>query len=221
MKLVLFFDIDGTLIDSAGAGRAALEWAVRELYGREMPASIEFRGRTDRAIAGEIFAGLDVQDSAENWRTLAEAYQGRLQQCLHDLPGRVLQGVDEWLRRLSRRDDVALGLITGNGKIAAETKLAHFGLFDYFAFGGYGDHHHFRADVARQALAEARTAMADAPWELSRSWVIGDTPEDIRCARAIGVRVAAVCTGGYTAAELAHENPDLLLQDLQAAADFL
>jgi phosphoglycolate phosphatase len=117
------------------------------------------------------------------------------------------------LRQLHGRRDVALGLLTGNIRAGARIKLGHFGLFDYFAFGGFGDHHLDRDDVAREALAEVK-ARFDGTVAPERIWVVGDTPLDIRCARAIGARAVAVTTGWHSRAELEPHGPDLLLDDL-------
>jgi phosphoglycolate phosphatase-like HAD superfamily hydrolase len=102
--------------------------------------------------------------------------------------------------------------LTGNVRDGARLKLGHYRLDHYFAFGGYGDCHLDRDDVAREALAAVHHHCNGTAC-LERIWVIGDTPLDIRCARAIGVRVAAVATGLHPLEELAAERPDLLLPD--------
>src|SRR5205823_138073 len=126
----------------------------------------------------------------------------------------------ELLRQLAARSDVAVGLLTGNIRDGARVKLGHYGLFDFFSFGGYGDRHLDRDDVAREALDVARQFLSGTVF-LDRIWVIGDTPLDVRCARCIGVRVAAVCTGFHSSEELAAAEPDLLLTDLSDPAPLL
>src|SRR5262249_8462247 len=106
-----------------------------------------------------------------------------------------------------------LGLLTGNIRAGAQAKLGHFGLDHYFGFGGFGDHHLDRDDVAREAY-DAVHRNHNGSVVRERIWVIGDTPLDIRCARTIGVRVAAVATGWHSLAELEAEGPDLLFADL-------
>ncbi len=106
-----------------------------------------------------------------------------------------------------------MGLLTGNVRAGAKAKLGHFGLFDNFAFGGFGDHHFDRDDVAREALAEVRRHVGDHV-QSEQVWVIGDTPLDVRCARAIGASVAAVATGIHTLADLADTGADLVLPNL-------
>src|SRR5205807_10014890 len=102
----------------------------------------------------------------------------------------------------------------------ARLKLGHFGLFNFFGFGGFGDQHWERDDVAREALAAVREQFGPRV-AAENIWVIGDTPLDISCARAIGARVAAVATGWHSLDELAACKPDLLLADLSDAGPFL
>src|SRR5205807_7195834 len=144
---------------------------------------------------------------------ILEAYLRHLPEHLGRATGRILPGIAELLRQLHRRDDVALGLLTGNIRAGARIKLGHFGLFDYFAFGGFGDHHLDRDDVAREALAEVH-ARFNGTVTLDCIWVIGDTPPDVRCARAIGAKAVAVTTGWHPREELEASAPDLLVTDL-------
>jgi phosphoglycolate phosphatase len=214
MTLVCLFDIDGTLISSGGAGKAALEAALTSVFGlRPDTTALVFSGRTDRAIIRDLFGMHNLEDSPENRRRLVEAYLGHLPECLRTGRGRVLPGIAALLERLSGRKDVALGLLTGNIRHGARAKLGHFDLFRYFAFGGYGDEHLERDDVAHEALAEVRRRLGGTV-TAERVWVIGDTPLDIRCARAIGARVAAVGTGWHPLEELEAARPDLLFADL-------
>ena len=93
---------------------------------------------------------------------------------------------------------IKLAVAIGNLREGARLKLGHFGLYDHFAFGGFGDHHWERDDVAREALAAVQ-AHLNGRARAERIWVIGDTPLDVRCARAIGARAVAVATGWHTA----------------------
>ncbi len=211
---VCLFDIDGTLISSGGAGKAALEDALVDVFG--IPHVIEklaLSGRTDRAIVRDLFAMYDIADTAEHWHHLVAAYLRRLPNRLQSANGRVLPGIAELLKALSGRDDVLVGLLTGNVRAGAQAKLGFFGLHDYFTCGGFGDEHLDRDDVAHEAVAAARDRLNGA-LVLDRVWVIGDTPLDIRCARAVGARVAAVATGWHSSDELAAHRPDVLLNDL-------
>jgi phosphoglycolate phosphatase-like HAD superfamily hydrolase len=218
---VCLFDIDGTLISSGGAGKAALEMALADAFG--LPHRIEklsLSGRTDRAIIRDVLRLYRIADTPQNWQRLTAAYLEHLPGCLERLNGRILPGIVELLAMLHTRDDVLLGLLTGNVRAGARVKLDHFGLFDFFPFGGYGDDHLDRDDVAREAVTEVR-ARLNGQYDAERVWVIGDTPLDIRCARAIGARAVAVATGWHAPEELAAHAPDLLVNDLANATPLL
>ena len=212
--IVCLFDIDGTLIASGGAGKAALEAALADEFGiTHLIEKLQLSGRTDRAIIRDLFRIHVIEETPENLRRLTAAYLRRLPVCLERNAGRVLPGVAELLHQLCGRDDVLVGLLTGNVRDGARVKLGHFGLYDHFSVGGYGDKHFDRDDVAREALEEVRRVLNGAA-DPNRIWVVGDTPLDVRCACAIGARAAAVCTGWHGREELADHRPDVLLTDL-------
>jgi phosphoglycolate phosphatase len=218
---VCLFDIDGTLLRSGGAGKAAMEAALGTAFGVPNSADgIPFSGRTDRSIGRDLFRLHGVETTPGNWQGFLTAYLHHLPSCLDRHQGEVLPGIAALLQRLAQREDVSMGLLTGNVRAGARLKLEHFGLFEYFAFGGYGDDHWERDDVAREALAMAREALGDS-LHPERIWVIGDTPLDIQCARAIGARVLAVATGWHSLEELAREKPDLALTDLTNPDEWL
>lgn len=217
---VLLFDIDGTLLNSGGAGQAAMEEAFRREFGKDGPVSgISTAGRTDYAISRDLFNfyGLPWDDTA--WLQFQQAYFELLPNHLSGRDGLILPGVLHLLELLSLRDDVAVGLLTGNFHRGAMLKLAHFALEHHFSFGGYGDHHASRDDVARVALNEA---IAQHPQvDVEQVWVIGDTPADVQCARSIGARAFAVATGVYPLSTLAACEPDLLREDLSLPSEWL
>ena len=217
---VLFFDIDGTLINTGGSGMESLRLAFIELFDCPPPDNVPAAGRTDRGIVSDLFRGRRVPDSEENWTRFRAAYLRHLREQLPLRPGLVLPGVGGLLEGLAARRHVALGLLTGNIAEAAWLKLKHFGLDHHFAFGGYGERSPERNAVAEDALAAAHRALNGAVLA-DRVWVIGDTPMDVQCARHIGAHALAVATGMYGRAELARAAPDLLLDDLRQAEDFL
>jgi len=214
---VCLFDIDGTLLKSGGAGKAAIESALSEEFGVRIRGHVPYSGRTDRAIGRDLFLLHGIEPTPENWQRLRGGYLARLPDCLRRYRGQVLPGIVALLERLATADGFAVGLLTGNVRAGAKAKLGHFDLFHHFAFGGFGDEHFDRDDVAREAL-QAVQAHLPAPVPTERIWVIGDTPLDVSCARAIGARVVAVGTGWHSMTELAASKPDLLLPDLSDPA---
>jgi len=115
---------------------------------------------------------------------------------------------------------VVLGLLTGNFREAAYLKLQQYGLHHYFDFGGFGDLHTGRNEVAREALRRVHSRLG-IDFDPGDIWVIGDTPADVECARAIGANAIAVATGIYTVEELAASHPDALFEDFTEFNRFL
>ena len=220
----VFFDIDGTLIDTRGAGSHAMTVALNEEFGVPVDShGISFSGRTDRSIISDFFRRHGVVDTEAHFERFCDRFIERLQVTLPQRQGRVLPGIVEVLNQLTASQHVQLGLITGNLRRASRLKLDHYQLSEYFyaagePVGGFGDHHAERDDVARSAVAElAEQGDADP----ARIWVVGDTTRDIRCARAIGARVLAVTTGATSRDELEQAAPDLLLDDMTEAGGWV
>ncbi len=212
--IVALFDIDGTLLNTGGAGQAAMEAALADVFGIHVqPHGIPTAGRTDRAITEDLFAHFGIPNTAENRQRFVDAYIDRLQTALQERQGSVLPGVRELLGRLSAAGTVLLGLLTGNYERGAWSKLRHFQLDTHFAFGAFGDHHRERDEVAREALRRLRERL-DGRQTPRTVWVIGDTPADVRCGRAIGARTLAVTTGIFPRAEIHAAGPDVLFDDL-------
>ena len=210
---VCLFDIDGTLIHTRGAGMAALREGIRAAFGVAEPTDqVPVHGRTDRGITRDFFRFHGIDDLPEHWELFRSAYLRHLPTTLAARPGVVLPGIVPLLESLIVRRDVALGLLTGNTREGARIKLAHYGLDRYFEFGGFGDEHYERDDVAREALAAVERRLGHSA-DLDRVWVIGDTPTDVSCGRAIGARTIAVATGNHTLQELASAKPDHLATD--------
>src|SRR5262245_37833601 len=151
---VLLFDIDGTLIRSGGAGKAAMEAALKSAFGiEEVRDQVAYSGRTDPGIVRELLALHDIEPTDANAVLLKSAYLAQLPGMLRRIRGSVLPGIEEALRR--ERQGSVVGLLTGNIRAGAEIKLRHYGLWDYFPFGGFADGLLDRDDVARRALGEA------------------------------------------------------------------
>ncbi len=210
---VCLFDIDGTLIHTGGAGLRALREAMQTVFNCDAAETqVVTTGRTDRAIVQELFQQHDIEPSDANWSVYLSAYLEILPQALAACSGRVLSGIPELLQHLGQRDDVAVGLLTGNSHPGAQHKLLHYQINHHFTFGGFGDEHTDRDDVARLALREVHLHF-DGQIAEEQIYVIGDTPSDVRCARAIGARAVAVATGSHSVEELLECSPDLLIKD--------
>ncbi len=210
---IVLFDIDGTLVRTGGAGKAAMEHGLISAFGiTELRDEVPYSGRTDYAITRDLLAVHGIEPTPENQRTLREAYLEHLPKSLRTKGGTICPGVPELLATLAQQP-VVLGLLTGNVRSGAQTKLGHFDLWKYFACGGFGDNHFDRDDVARAAHASAQSHLGR-PVEPNDIWVIGDTPLDVSCARAIGAKAVAVATGWHPLEELAECKPDLLFADL-------
>ncbi len=213
----VLFDIDGTLLQSGGAGSAAFGETFCEVFQlTDFPEGITFAGRSDRAIAQEIMHRSGIEPSVVNWQRFYTDYCGRIADVLAVNSGTVLPGVVELLDQLAADPHAALGLLTGNTDFGAQAKIAAYGLTGRFAFGGYGDERTDRDDIAADARQAAASYVAtnNSKDPLCGTMVIGDTPADVRCGRSIGAFVVAVATGGSTLEELEVCKPDLLLDDL-------
>jgi phosphoglycolate phosphatase-like HAD superfamily hydrolase len=224
---VVLFDIDGTLVHTLGAGVRGMNAAFADLYARtDILEGLRIAGRTDRAIVGDAFRRLDLEPTSELVAALRDAYLPHLARELTQAPAgaacRVLPGVVEAIDALDRRGDVVVGLLTGNFHGGAGVKLRHFGLWERFAFGAFGDEHVDRRDLVPVAVAAARAAGHDV--SAADLVVIGDTPLDVDCAQAHGARAIAVATGPYTREALGRTGADLTvgtLEELDAAAAWL
>ena len=190
-----------------------METALQSEFNVAIPdKEVSTAGRTDRAIIVDYLTYCGIEEREDIWSRFMAAYLRHLPEQLSRAGGLVLPGVQLLLDTLSVRDDVILGLLTGNFREGARLKLEHYGLYHRFEFGGFGDSHLDRDDVARDALAQLHEQY-DGLMDSSRVWVIGDTPADVRCGRAIGADVVAVATGLFTFEELEHAQPDHLLSD--------
>jgi phosphoglycolate phosphatase-like HAD superfamily hydrolase len=205
-KTLLLFDIDGTLITTGGCGERALRLAVRDAFG------IEIAGRTDTGIARQLLRKHGRAETDAEITALLGNYLRHLPTLLPKAEGRLLPGVEKLLPALRLRTDVVLALLTGNVERGAQHKLSHFGVWEHFGFGAFADDHHERDKLGPFALARARER--GHACDLSRTFVIGDTPHDISCARAIGARAVAVATGVFDRKSLAPHAPDVLLENL-------
>lgn len=210
----VLFDLDGTLLTTGGAGRRAMDGAVREVLG--LPnglGAMRLDGMTDRGIVREAvhLAGRACTE-AEIDRVLErylELLHGNIESCTEYV---VLPGVSEAVQALRERG-LAVGLGTGNVERGARIKLERSGLNPHFPFGGFGCDAEDRAELLAAGVRRAEAALGR-KLSAAEVWIIGDTPKDIAAARRIGARVLAVATGHWDVEALRAHAPDALVPDL-------
>jgi phosphoglycolate phosphatase len=204
-KLVLF-DIDGTILWTDGAGRRAVFQALEEHFGKSGPGEHRFDGKTDPQIVRELMrhAGVSDDDIDARLDEVLDRYVALLHAELHGVDHRdhVYPGVRELLDELEARDDVVLGLLTGNVHPGAHAKLAAVGIDpERFRVGAFGSDHHDRPELPEIARRRAERVLGH-PVSGRDVVVIGDTPADVTCGTSIGARAIGVATGSYSVDEL-------------------
>ena len=215
MVRVVLFDIDGTLIHSSGAGEKAFGRVCEAEFGVPNGATrLQFAGRTDPSIVRDFFQQHHIAASPDNFQRFFDRYVFQLDHLLGELNGSILPGVHEMIRELGALPAPPLiGLLTGNIRLGAQIKLSHYRLWDSFRIGGFGDDHEDRNQIAVVARERAGRTLRE-PLDGEEILVIGDTPRDIECAKAINARSLAVATGKYSAAQLRQESPAWAVESL-------
>jgi len=224
-RLVLF-DIDGTLLRSGLVSKRVFLHAIEAVFGRRISSDgYRFAGKTDPQIVQGLLelSGVGAADARAH---LAEVFERYIVLLRAELAGegrarlRLLPGVGELLGRLAAERWVSLGLLTGNIEPAARLKLGVFDLNRYFSIGAFGDDDADRGRLLPIARARAkdRLGICFAPEQIV---VVGDTPEDIRCARTNGAVAVAVATGTVPAERLAECGPDHLFSSLEDVEGFV
>lgn len=216
MKLLLF-DIDGTLIRSDGAGRLAMSAALIEIFGTDGPlADYSMSGKTDARIVLDLMLASGFSEQAIVDK-LPELYDRLAAHALEIYPKRQMshcEGVVLLLEALRIRDNVVVGLLTGNARQTAGMKLSAAGIDpEQFSVGAYGSDHIDRNHLPAIAMDRAQT-LTGRTFTGDNSVIIGDTPADILCARAGKARAVAVASGWYAADTLAQYRPDHLFVDM-------
>lgn len=227
MTILVLWDIDGTLIRGGPAGARAFSTAVEKVLGRHPgDHGVIMSGKTDTLIALEILATMEVVDDHAQ-ELLPDVLDALARALLDDREsltqhGRVLVGVMEAVATLARRDDVVQTLLTGNIARNAFTKLDAFALTDSLNLhlGAYGDDHRDRDELVPIALRRVKDQLA-IDITPADTWVIGDTPRDLSCARAAGARFVLVATGHFPTAALHELGADAVFDDLSDTSAFL
>ena len=221
-KLVLF-DIDGTLVLTGGAGVRAMTRACDEIVGSSNALhGVAVAGRTDWIILSDALERMGRDLDQQLFSALRDRYVTYLREEIK-VPGHgvkaIMPGIQALLDDLQARDGVYLGLLTGNFEAGARIKLEYFDLWRYFQCGAFGDDAADRNALVPFAVSRARDCGVPdlAPQDIL---VVGDTPHDIACARAVGATPVAVATGMFTTEQLRDSGADIVFRDLSDTAAF-
>ncbi len=221
MKLLLF-DIDGTLIRSNGAGRETLQFALNEVFGTAGPLDdYKFSGKTDPRIILDLMtaAGFATKDVEKKTPSVYELMAQKAQEIFPKSNMSVCEGVVELLDVLHEKETAVVGLLTGNAQLTAPLKLSYSGLDPaQFSIGAYGSDALDRNELPFIGMARAEK-LTGHPFSGENTVIIGDTPADIRCARAGRATAVAVASGWHSDATLAKYKPDYLFHNLSATED--
>ena len=207
MRSAILFDIDGTLLYARGIGRIAFGNAFLAAYGLPYPdiAGLSFVGATDSNVVRHMAASCGIASTPAREEHFFLRLAHDIDTALAQNKPHLYPGIPELVTRLNELGHV-LGIITGNVRATAWSKLRHAGLDHAFLFGAYGDEHHDRTAIAR-------IAMTRVPADATVRLMIGDTHLDVQAAKANGLKAVAVATGWVPAEELAAAGADLVLPD--------
>ena len=220
--ITVLFDIDGTILNCNNAGRASLIQATKEVFGTiGRMKKIDFQGKTDPVILTESLEimGFSHSEIKEKSGLLKERYFTHLTKNIHKFEVLLFPGITEILETLTSMDNVICGLLTGNFYESARIKLDSHGLNRFFEFGAFGDDAPVRdllPAVAKRRIAELYGIEID----FNKTFIIGDTVYDIRCAKHAGAVSVAVGTGWGDTEQLLNENPDHFFIDLSDTKKF-
>ena len=212
MRLVLF-DIDGTLIDSGGAGVRSLDLALKDLFSIDNGFhGISMAGKTDTQIIKEgiMKHGLSANGTID---AVIKAYLNYLRREINNDRKHVKPGIYEVLEELKPLQDLGLGLLTGNIEQGARIKLEPFRLNEYFPAGAFGSDDEDRNNLLPIAVKRFEELFQQ-KIEADNCIIVGDTPRDVECAHIYGAMCIAVATGPYSYDDLVEAGADYVVHDL-------
>lgn len=217
MAHLILWDVDGTLVHTAGIGAAAFDRALERVLGSAPPFRGHLSGKTDPQIALEYLELMGVDDPHGLLPVVMEALEAEVASSAGLLAeiGSALPGIPELLARLDAEDDVHQTLLTGNTKANAAVKVQAFGLDRWLdlEIAAYGSDHADRKELVPIVLDRVRR-LRGLTVDADHAWVVGDTANDLACARAGGARCLLVATGRTPADELGALQPDAVFEDL-------
>ena len=220
-ETLLLWDVDGTLVNTGRAGELALARALEDWGLPPVPDVVEIAGRTDRAIVRSLLQYYQQPSDDLAVAVFCTMYLRHLPKCVQERRGigYLYPGVKDLLQTADALGWTQ-GLVTGNLRDGAKTKLSAYGIWSHFAFGAFADDSEDRNDLpqiaAQRALSHGLSRL-----DPSRTWIIGDTPRDVTCAKYSGFRCLAVATGSYSVQALQNAGADVVLENLSDTAQVL
>ena len=213
-RKLLLWDIDGTILHTGKAGETALGHAMEKLHGISRGLQgLEIAGRTDKWIVEQLLAREGLPHGEKEITRFLDVYVERLAEELPRRQGGLHPGILGVLEEAHRRPDLVQGLLTGNIEKGARLKLSRYGVNHFFEFGAFADDSPVRNELGPHAKRRARDRHGE-EFPPERTYVIGDTPHDVACARAIGAKAIAVATGSFGVEQLLACGADAVFTDL-------
>ena len=213
-RKLLLWDIDGTILHTGKAGETALGRAMEKLYGINRGLQgLEIAGRTDKWIVEQLLGRDGKPNGLEEVGQFLDVYVELLADELPRRNGGLHPGVLGILEEAHQRPELVQALLTGNIEKGARLKLTRYGVNHFFDFGAFADDSSIRNELGPHAKRRAEEKHGE-EFPPERIFVIGDTPHDVACARAIGAKAIAVATGSFTKRQLKDCGADAVFTDL-------
>ena len=208
MKKLILFDIDGTLIETGGAGTTSLNKSFNKVFGiKDAFKGISMAGKTDIQIIKQGLKAHGLHDLDGNLEGIVNAYLQFLTDEIENPRRKLKPGIMEVIHLL-RGKKMPLGLLTGNLEPGARIKLGSFGLNEYFPAGAFGSDHEDRDMLLPIAIQKFSRMGLDV--SSKDCVVVGDTPRDVKCAKIHGAVCIAVATGPYSKKDLLQTDADIV-----------